>query len=122
MPPPITATLSAAPFIVTSTQLCRQCQPLKEGLSRGRSADFGAADKVDKAVAGVLHRSVAQALRPRIERIGRIAVGLVIGAAPQVGVDEIRGDLEVGAAVADDKRHFMAAKQLDYRSGRDTRT
>src|SRR6202011_6200334 len=98
-PPPITATLSDAPFIVTSPQLCRQCQPLKESLSRGRSADLGAADEVDKVITGVLRRSLAQASRPGVERIGRIAVGLVVGASPQMGIDEIGGDLEVGAAV-----------------------
>src|SRR6266446_6223242 len=131
MPPPITATLSGAPVrswpspclsIVASTLLCRQCQPLKESLSRGGSADLGAADEIDKVIADVVRRSFAQALRPGVERLGRIAGGLVIGASPQMGIDEIRGDLEIGAAVVDDERHLMAAEQLDDGSGRDTRT
>src|SRR5712671_2021492 len=122
MPPPITATLRDAPFIVTSSQLCRRCQPLNKGLSCGGSAYLGAADEVDKAVAAGLSRLIAQALRPGVERIGGIAVGLIIGAAPQMGIDEIRGDLEVGAAVVADERHLMAAEQRDDGSGRDTRT
>src|SRR5439155_2699091 len=104
------------------TQLRRRCQPLKKGLSRGGSAYFGAADEVDKAVGDVSRRSLAQALCPDIERIGRIAVGLVIGASPQMDVDEIGCDLEVGAAVVNEERHLMVAEQLDDRSGRHTRT
>src|ERR1700730_8402960 len=122
MPPPITATLRDAPFIVTSSQLCRRCQPLNKGLSCGGSAYLGAADEVDKAVAGGLSRLLAQALRPRIERIGRIAFGLVVGAPPEVGVDEVRGHLQVGPAVADDERHLVAAEELDDGGGRSTRT
>src|SRR3984893_10379805 len=121
MPPPITAALSAAPFIVTSPQSLRRCQPVKEGSSRSRSANLGAADEVDKVVAGIFRRSLAEALRPGIERIGRIAIGLVIGATPQMGIDEIRGDLEVGAAVVDDERHLMQAEELDDGSGGDPR-
>src|SRR5260370_41703307 len=108
MPPPITATLRDAPVIVTSSQLCRRCQPLNKGLSCGGSAYLGAADEVDKAVAGGLSRLIAQALRPGVERIGGIAVGLIIGAAPQMGIDEIRGDLEVGAGGVADERHLLA--------------
>src|SRR5207247_2410803 len=86
------ATLSDAPFIVTSPQLCRRCQPLKEGLSRGRSADRGAADDVDKVVAGVLRRSLARAPRPAVGRRGRIAVGLGTGSSPRLGADETARD------------------------------
>src|SRR5947207_3068525 len=93
------------------TQLCRRCQPLKKGLSRGGSTYFGAADEVDKVVAGVSRRSLAQALCPDIERIRRIAFGLVVSAPPEVGVDEVRGDLEVGPTVADDERHLVAAEE-----------
>src|SRR5205823_6341428 len=43
------------------TESTRRCQPLKEGLSRGGSADLGAADEVDKVIAIVLRRSAYSA-------------------------------------------------------------
>src|SRR4051812_48366486 len=121
MPPPITATLSGAPLIATSRLLLCPRQPVKKRLSRGGSAYFGAADEVDKAAAGVLRRPLTQALGPGLERIGRIAVGLSLGAAPEVHINKIRGDLEVGAAVVDDEPYPVMAEQLGDGGGRTAR-
>ena len=94
---------------------------MKESLSRGGSVNLGTADEIDKAIALGSRRSFPQTLCPGVERIRRIPGWLLEGAAPQVGINEITGDLEVGAAVVDDKCHPATAQQLDQRIGRSFR-
>ena len=90
---------------------------MKESLSRGGRANLGTADEIDKAIASGLRRSFPQTLCPGVERIRRVTGRLLEGAAPQVGINEISGDLEVRAVVVDDEGHPASAQQVDERIG-----
>src|SRR5204863_5970649 len=68
-------------------------QHLKKRLRCCRGTDLGAVDEVHKAVGAAHRRETEEARRPGLQSVGRITGGLILGATPQAGVDEIAGQL-----------------------------
>src|SRR5882724_8279927 len=89
-------------------------RPLKQGLRCRGGADFGAVDKIHKAVADTLGRQSAEAPRPSVEGIPVITGGLALGTAPQASIDEIAGQFfksRVMIVIDERYRHLMSVQQ-----------
>jgi hypothetical protein len=92
---------------------------LEEGLGRGGRSDLRPVDEVNKTVA--LRYLPAEAFRPSLKRIERVAGGLFLGATAKPSINEIARDVLEGRekAVIDERNgDAMTAQQLDERRGR----
>ena len=93
-------------------------EPLQKRLCRGRGADLGAIDKVDETVATVLARLSAEAVRPTIERVRRIAGRLGFRATPQTSVDKVAVSFKRRIVVVVDLRDGDAMPPQQVGEGR----